>query len=141
MLLEKDITSIESLPGVAKELISTFKDHRIFLFEAEMGSGKTTFIKELCKQLGSTDNFSSPTYSIVNEYRANNTHIFHFDLYRLKDSHELMDIGFNDYIQPDSYVFIEWPELAKQLLEGEKTVTVNIHNDGIKRTLITKSNS
>lgn len=141
MLLEKDITLMDSLPGVAKELLSTFKDHRIFLFEAEMGSGKTTFIKELCKQLGSTDNFSSPTYSIVNEYRANNTHIFHFDLYRLKDSHELMDIGFNDYLQPHEYVFIEWPELAKQLLEGEKIVNVNIRIDGVKRILTAKSNS
>lgn len=139
MLFDKEITSFESLPLVAKELLSAFNDQRIFLFDAEMGSGKTTFIKELCKQLGSTDNFSSPTYSIVNEYHAGIVSIFHFDLYRLKNSTELMDIGFHDYLKPNAYVFIEWPELAKPFLEGEKVVTVNIINTGTQRHLTAKS--
>lgn len=141
MLVEKDITSFDRLTDVARELLLSFKDHHIFLFDSEMGSGKTTFIKELCKQLGSIDNFSSPTYSIVNEYHAKNTTIYHFDLYRLKNITELIDIGFNDYLKPNTYLFIEWPEFAKQLLEGEKIVHVKITNNGSKRLLAAKSSS
>jgi tRNA threonylcarbamoyladenosine biosynthesis protein TsaE len=135
MEFKRDISSLESLPVVAKELLQTFKDDRLFFFDAQMGAGKTTLIKELCKQLGSEDNFSSPTYSIVNEYQIPGGHIFHFDLYRLKNKEELFDIGFEDYLKMNTYCFIEWPHLAKDLLMDGAHVKVAIEIDGDKRIL------
>ena len=126
MEFKKDITSLESLPSVAKELLHTFKEARVFLFDSQMGTGKTTFIKELCKQLGSADHFSSPTYSIVNEYKTPTHTIFHFDLYRLKNKDELFDIGFEDYLKKNTYCFIEWPHLAHDFLKGTSYVNVLI---------------
>lgn len=139
MVFERNISSIEVLPKVANELLQTFKNERIFLFDAEMGSGKTTFIKELCKQLGSNTNFSSPTYSIVNEYKITNGKIFHFDLYRLKNENELIELGFIDYLQPNAYLFIEWPQMALNLLDGESCVKIQIQKSGDTRLLIAKT--
>lgn len=135
MHFERDISSPEDLPFVAKELLETFKDHRLFLFEAQMGMGKTTFIKELCKQLGSTDHLSSPTYALINEYHSHNTKLFHFDLYRLKNSTELFDIGFDDYLNSANYCFIEWPEMALPFLKDEKVVHLKIEFHSAKRIL------
>ncbi|MDZ4665580.1 MAG: tRNA (adenosine(37)-N6)-threonylcarbamoyltransferase complex ATPase subunit type 1 TsaE [Bacteroidota bacterium] len=129
MEFKRDITSLKSLPQVAKELLQTFKDEHIFLFDAQMGTGKTTVIKELCKQLGSEDHFSSPTYSIVNEYKTPTHTIFHFDLYRLKNKEELFDIGFEDYLKKDTYCFIEWPRLALNFLTTGSYVKVIIEID------------
>jgi tRNA threonylcarbamoyladenosine biosynthesis protein TsaE len=126
MLFERNISIIEQLPLVAKELLEEFKGEKLFLFEAQMGNGKTTFIKELCKQLGATNSLSSPTYSIVNEYQSPNGKIFHFDLYRLKNANELLDIGFEDYLDGKSYCFIEWPQIAMAFLKNEPHVAVQI---------------
>lgn len=90
----------------------------MFAFHGEMGSGKTTIIKQLCILLGSHDNFSSPSYSIVNEYLVEGTteKIYHIDLYRLKNIDEALAIGIEEYITGESYCFIEWPELIEALL-------------------------
>ncbi len=114
MILPSKIITLTNLPEIATELISLNK--KIILFDAPMGAGKTTLIKEMCKQLGSMDNFSSPTYQLVNEYNYLNGKIYHFDLYRLKNIHELLDIGFEDYAYSNNYCFIEWPELAEKFL-------------------------
>jgi len=126
MLFEREISDISELPNVAKELLDHFNDYTIFLIEGEMGAGKTTLIKELCKQLGSTNNFSSPSYSIVNEYKTPTTPIFHFDLYRLKKMEELMDLGFEDYLSKKAIIFVEWPQIAVDFLKHEKCVNINI---------------
>jgi tRNA threonylcarbamoyladenosine biosynthesis protein TsaE len=118
--------SLETVNSVAKQLLQAFPDHRIFLFEAPVGAGKTTLIKELCRELGSTDNFSSPTYAIVNEYSYKGGRICHFDLYRLKNEEELFDIGFEEYIQSGDYCFIEWPELSKNLVEDYVTTVISV---------------
>lgn len=140
MEFKKDITFLENLPGVAKELLSAFSKERLFLFDAQMGTGKTTVIKELCRQLGSTDNFSSPTYSIVNEYKTPTGKIFHFDLYRLKDKAELFDIGFEDYLKTNTYCFMEWPHLAMDFLMSGSYVKVNIELQGDHRFLMATNN-
>ena len=98
------------------------------------GSGKTTLIKELCKILGSQDHFSSPTYSIVNEYVYPGGKLFHFDLYRLKNLNELLDIGFEDYLYSGQYCFIEWPELAKDLINSDY-VKIHLNDYGSKRLI------
>jgi len=119
------ISEIDELKNTAKELMRAFPEQRVFLFEAEMGAGKTTFIKELAKQLGVTSNLSSPTYSIVNEYKSEKGNVYHFDLYRLKNFNECLDFGMEEYVNSGNYCFIEWPEIANAIYP-EKSVRVKI---------------
>lgn len=111
-----DISDIAQLPAAAKKVIDFAGDLRVFAFDAEMGAGKTTFIKQLCSTLGSVDSFSSPTYAIVNEYDSPAGKLYHFDLYRIKDQEELLDLGFEEYLSSGNYCFIEWPEMARNFL-------------------------
>lgn len=107
--------TLEELPSVAKQLIEN-APYKIVAFDADMGVGKTTLIKELCKQLGVTEVISSPTYSIVNEYSTKDNFIYHFDFYRIKTEEEAYDIGFEEYLDRDTWVFIEWSEKVSNLL-------------------------
>jgi tRNA threonylcarbamoyladenosine biosynthesis protein TsaE len=133
-ILKIDISDISLHKEAAKQLIDFAKDSRVFLFDAPMGTGKTTFIKSVCHQLGVTDTMSSPTYSIVNEYNTKlKDKLFHFDLYRLKSSEELFELGFEEYITSQKYVFIEWPELAMPFLDTY--VRIIIHSDNNNRYL------
>jgi tRNA threonylcarbamoyladenosine biosynthesis protein TsaE len=114
----REISLLSALPSAAKDLLEFAGSKRIFLIEGPMGAGKTTFIKELCRALGSSDDFGSPTFSLVNEYKYPSGRIYHFDLYRLKDRNELPDIGFEEYIDSGNYCFIEWPELAMDFIDA-----------------------
>ena len=109
-------TSPTQLPAIASEILSFAPNNRIFIFYGDMGAGKTTLIKSLCKQLGSNDNITSPTFSIVNQYNGEGATIYHFDFYRLKNEHEALDIGFEEYLYSGNYCFIEWPEKIPNLL-------------------------
>lgn len=117
-VLEITIHAPSELKKTASELLNFCGDSKIILFYAPMGAGKTTLIKELCLALGSNDNFSSPTYAIVNEYLAPHTKIFHFDLYRLKTAEELLDLGIEEYLYSDNYCFFEWPELVEAFIDN-----------------------
>src|ERR1700743_999504 len=108
-------TSITQLPALASEIISYANKSRIFLFYGDMGAGKTTLIKSLCKALGSDVNITSPTFSIVNEYSGPHK-IYHFDFYRLKNQTEALDIGCEEYFYSGNYCFIEWPSQIHDLL-------------------------
>ena len=103
-----------------------------------MGAGKTTLIKSLVKALGATDIASSPTFSLVNEYETNDNIIYHFDLYRVNEEEELYNFGIETYIYSDKYVFVEWPDLLKSMLQEEYTVlsftTTNNSSRQIKLT-------
>jgi tRNA threonylcarbamoyladenosine biosynthesis protein TsaE len=108
--------SLDTIDTVAGEILA-FTKARTILFSAPMGSGKTTLIAALCKQLGVIDPVNSPTFSIVNEYKGTHCDVLHFDLYRLKSDEELIQIGFEEYLyRPNTYVFIEWPELSVNYL-------------------------
>lgn len=96
-------------------------DRKILCFYGETGSGKTTFIKALVAALGSTDTVSSPTFSLVNEYRTPTDTIFHFDLYRVQNKEELYQIGIEDYLESDAWIFIEWPQMVEDLLPNTPT--------------------
>lgn len=109
-----------------------------FAFYGEVGAGKTTFIKALCKVLGTTDTVASPTFALVNEYGASGAaakgrkKIYHLDLYRLKSVEEAEDIGLDDYLADDrAWIFIEWPEVAGNLLP-EKIVAIFISGNADK---------
>jgi len=106
---------LEDLPEIASEIIQNSQS-KILLFYGEMGVGKTTLIREIVKQLGSDDVVSSPTFSLVNEYAAPDQSIFHFDLYRIEDESEVIDIGFEEYLEQAGWVLIEWPEKIPNLL-------------------------
>jgi len=98
------------LQNAALELLKFAADEKVFLFEGEMGAGKTTLIKFLCFELGVKETVSSPTYSIVNEYAFSGGKIFHFDFFRIQSQIEALDIGFEEYLSSGDYCFIEWPQ-------------------------------
>lgn len=110
------VPDLAQLPDAASRLAAFFGEARIVLFRGEMGTGKTTLIKEICRVLGSEDHFSSPTFSIVNEYDSPAGKIFHFDLFRVKHAGELLDIGIDEYLTSGSYCFFEWPELVQDMV-------------------------
>lgn len=125
MFAEK-ANSPDDLRKVAKNLLLEYNDNTIFAFYGKMGAGKTTFIQAICRELGSADNITSPTFAIVNEYSArNNKLIYHFDFYRIKDISEAFDLGYEDYFYSDNYCFIEWPERIEQLLP-ENVIRIEI---------------
>lgn len=126
MELKLDISDMNSHSLAAKQLIDFAGKERVFLFNAPMGAGKTTFIKAICHFLGVIDTMSSPTYSIVNEYDTGDKFkIYHFDLYRLRSAEELFDIGFEDYLNSPNYIFIEWPEMAMPFVDSYARIIIN----------------
>ena len=102
------------------------KSLKIFLFSGQVGSGKTTMIKSFTKKLSVNNNTSSPTFNIINEYKDDNKNsIYHLDLYRLKSINDLVEIGFEEYINSGNYCFIEWPEIADSFFV-DKYICINI---------------
>lgn len=105
------------LVRVAKEIIKFAGNNRIWLFEGEMGAGKTTLIRSICREFGIEDNISSPTFALVNEYRNDKDEVFyHFDFYRIKNETEALDIGCDDYFYSGDFCFIEWPSKIPSLI-------------------------
>jgi len=129
------------LTSVAKQIIEVFHDKKIFAFYGTMGAGKTTIIKAICKYLGATDIISSPTFTLVNEYKTSGgSSLFHIDFYRIKKQEEVFDFGIEEYLTGDYYCFMEWPELIEDLLPSE-TVKIKITvDDDEKRLLIIAEN-
>jgi tRNA threonylcarbamoyladenosine biosynthesis protein TsaE len=111
-----EVNGLADLEQSAKQIITFAQDEMIFIFEGEMGAGKTTLIKELAKTLGVTEIVTSPTFSIVNEYDADGRIIYHFDFYRIKNLQEAYDIGYEEYFYSGNICFIEWPEKIAPLL-------------------------
>ena len=109
--------NLTELPATAGKLLRMAEGYRVWVFEGDLGAGKTTLIKALCDQLNVVDNVSSPTFSIVNEYAtATDDTIYHFDFYRIKNEIEALDIGVEEYFYSGDYCFIEWPSKIPSLL-------------------------
>ncbi|MBL7137399.1 MAG: tRNA (adenosine(37)-N6)-threonylcarbamoyltransferase complex ATPase subunit type 1 TsaE [Bacteroidales bacterium] len=126
------INSETELPRVARELLDTYPNQRIFAFYGPMGAGKTTFIKALCRLLGIEDEALSPTFAIINEYHTrDNSPVYHVDFYRINKLEEVYDIGYEEYLFSGHYCFLEWPELIEELLP-EETVKVTITGNGVR---------
>ncbi len=134
------IDSLENIEEVAKQFIDKYREHRIMAFYGEMGVGKTTFIKALCKVMDIEDEANSPSFAIVNEYHSKNDEIiiYHFDFYRLKNIEEALDIGYEEYIYSGNYCFMEWPEKIEPLLPDNRLDVVIKENDNGSRTIDVK---
>ena len=132
------IATPQDIPAAARRFMELMDDRTVFAFYGEMGAGKTTFIAELARALGVSDDLaSSPSFAIVNEYRSETTCelIYHFDLYRLKNLEEVLDIGIEDYFDSGALCLIEWPERAEDILPLD-TVRVDLAvNPDNSRTL------
>lgn len=111
-----EVNGLAELDEAAKKILKYAQDEHFFIFEGEMGAGKTTLIKALAKALGVNELVSSPTFSIVNEYDANGSIIYHFDFYRIKNLQEAYDIGYEEYFYSQNICFIEWPGKIESLL-------------------------
>jgi len=132
------------LPEAASRLIELCNAERIWVFKGRMGAGKTTMIKEIARQFGVTDQVSSPTFSIVNEYQDSKGNLYyHFDFYRVEDAEEALDIGVDEYFYSGNYCWIEWAEKIAEYIPGEfalidiaaneseeRIITINIIRDG-----------
>ncbi|WP_255562390.1 tRNA (adenosine(37)-N6)-threonylcarbamoyltransferase complex ATPase subunit type 1 TsaE [Flavobacterium sp. IB48] len=129
------VFSLDQIQEVAEQIIAS-NPKKIILFNGEMGVGKTTLIKQLCKSLGVQDATSSPTFSLVNEYKtSSNQTVYHFDFYRLNKETEALDMGVDDYLYSGNWCFIEWSEkIASLIPEEHSTINIELLADG-KREL------
>ena len=123
--------SFLDLNQIAKEIIRNSK-YKILLFHGDMGVGKTTLIKEICKILGTDVLINSPTFSIVNEYITNtNEIIYHFDFYRIKNEEEALNLGLEDYFYSNAWCLIEWPSVIQNLVPlKNSTIHITELNNG-----------
>ncbi len=125
---------LESLDKLSAELLGLFPQKRLFAFRGNLGAGKTTFIKAICKKLGLSEQLSSPSYAIANVYFAKEE-IYHVDLYRLSGMEEAIEAGIEEYIDGKHYCFIEWPDIIIPLLP-EDTVMISMSlNKNLNRTI------
>ncbi len=125
-----EAANLSELNSVAKKILVDLKGQNIFAIFGKMGAGKTTIIKEFCKELGVDEVVSSPTFALVNEYHTMDEHpVYHFDFYRIKKIDEVFDIGYEEYFYSSNMCFIEWPELIMELLP-ESYVYLTIKEKG-----------
>ena len=124
------IKEIKELEKVASKILSLCTKHNIFLFTGDMGSGKTTLIKEITKKIG-INNACSPTYSIINNYLGSNKlEVFHIDCYRIEDENEAENIGLIEILNQDSLCFVEWPEKIHNFLPNKCVkIKIELEND------------
>ena len=130
--------NIIDLELIGKKIIKySNKKSNIFTFEGEIGVGKTALIKIILKHLKVKDLVKSPTFSIVNEYlTSDNKIIYHFDFFRLKNKIEVLDMGFEEYLDSSNFCFIEWPKYIQKLLPSDVTKIKMEYLDESKRKII-----
>ena len=140
--MELIINQLSDLEKVAKILLSYAGKRKKWCFYGDLGAGKTTFIKVICQQLQIEDAVTSPTYSLVNEYSyfdpqtATTQHLYHLDLYRLKQIEEALDIGIEEYLYDEHYCFIEWAQIIEPILPTEVlTIHIEMMDDGRRKII------
>ena len=132
--MEIKINTLDEIQQAAQQFKEAMGDNTVFALYGKMGAGKTTFVKAVCEALGVEDTVASPTFSIVNEYRANTGElVYHFDFYRIKKLEEVYDMGYEDYFYSGAVSFIEWPELIEELLPMDAVkVTIEEQEGGTR---------
>jgi len=134
---EFKISSEKDLILPVEHLFSEYPDNRIYCLQGKLGAGKTTFIKRVLKELGTTDDVTSPTYSLINEYKYDKAIIYHLDLYRLNSLDEALEIGIEEYLQSGNYCFIEWYELIDPLLQDNCVkIKIDVEEDSSRKFII-----
>lgn len=129
--------SLSDLPQAAEAILERSGRGGVVALYGEMGAGKTTLIKEICVQLGVTDNVTSPTFALVNNYRgADDTEVFHFDFYRIDKLEEAYDLGYDEYFDSGALCLVEWPEKIEPLLPDDALI-VRIEVTGATSRAIT----
>lgn len=132
--------TLDTIHVVSDHIKDLINNYTIFLFEGDIGSGKTTLIKQIVKDIGISENVKSPTFSLVNEYIENDLIIFHFDLYRINTENELDSIGFYEYLDSGKLCFIEWPDIAIQnIYKDYVLIKISITSDSEREIEILKS--
>ena len=130
-LLKISQVGLKELPTAAQNILDSLGSEKVIAFYGEMGAGKTTLIKEMCRQLDSQDNVTSPTFALMNEYSTGSGQkIFHFDFYRINSIAEAFDMGYEDFFYSDNLCLVEWPEKIKQLLpQNCLSVFITVENN------------
>jgi tRNA threonylcarbamoyladenosine biosynthesis protein TsaE len=131
--------SLSELPSIARKILDSFREELVFALYGNLGAGKTTLIKAFCEVLGVTDEVTSPSFTLVNEYHcANDELVYHFDFYRIKRLEEVMDIGYEEYLYSGWYCFLEWADKMEELLP-ESYVEVSVEKnemDDLRKILV-----
>ena len=120
---------LDDLPSIAEKIVVFAQQIKVWIFVGDLGAGKTTLIKKICKNLGVNDEVASPTFAIINEYDTNGTPLYHFDFYRLKTEQEAIDIGVGEYFYSGNYCLIEWPQKVENILPDE-LLMISIESKG-----------
>ncbi len=126
------VKSEKDIDRAAREFLDAAGTRRHIAFHAPMGAGKTTFTSAICRVLGVTDDVSSPTFSIINEYRdRDNRTVFHFDFYRIDNDAQAADLGLDEYFDSGALCLMEWPENAEAFLPDDTlAVSIDVLDDG-----------
>lgn len=135
MILTYHSRCVNDLERFAKVFLATLPRDANVRFEAEMGAGKTSFISKICKEL-KIDEVSSPSYSIVNEYKGDRL-VYHFDFYRLEDENEAMDLGIEEYLDGPGLCLMEWPERLPSILDDQMPLLqIDVLNDEERKFIL-----
>lgn len=127
---------ISEVPIIAEKIIALCKDKKVWVFQGDMGAGKTTLIKAICEKLKIADAVSSPTFSIVNEYTdEKGDAIYHFDFYRIEDPMEAFDMGVEEYFASGNYCFVEWAEKIPMFLPDEFAL-ISIESESDEKRIV-----
>lgn len=123
------IQSESEIDKLVDAFIQEARGVKVAFLYGDLGAGKTTFVKQLVKRLGSPDMASSPTYSLVNEYDVSEGKLYHIDLYRLDNEQEALEIGIEDYLYSGHYCMIEWPQVIEKLVDQAVEIKITTNED------------
>ncbi len=135
-IIYQETKELHQIDEVLSVLMPLLKKTPLLLLVGDLGSGKTTLVKQIFKKLGEETLVNSPTFNIVNTYTLNNQNIHHFDLYRIKNEAELMEFGFWEYLDSDDMCIIEWPEIIINQIDHPFVLLKIEHVDALKRHYI-----
>ena len=133
--------SPEETEAIGKRLGQSLKPGAVIAYQGDLGAGKTAFTRGLARGLGSTEQVTSPTYTIVNEYLTGRMPLFHFDMYRLGSADELFDIGWDDYLERGGVCAVEWSENVEEALEDPIVVNIEKLGEDARRITISGGNA
>ena len=120
-----EATTLDSTKKIAQDFAKSLKSGDVVCMYGDLGAGKTEFVRAMAQEFGITDYITSPTFTIVNEYKGR-LDLYHFDVYRIADSDEMYEIGYDEYIDGDGICVIEWAELIDDILPPHRyNVTIN----------------